>query len=294
MIRRLKILWDFSRPHTIIGSLVSICTLYLMSMDKEEISRHLDWLVITLVAGISCNVFIVGLNQLIDKDLDKINKPYLPLASGALTDSRGIIIIITGLIISLVTSWMLSPVLGLLITVINLIGYLYSAPPVQLKRHHLPAALAITAVRGLLVNIGMFLHFKYMQTGQFTEITTPVWILTSFVVAFSVAIAWFKDLPDTTGDQQFKYKTLAVLYNTTVVFRTGSTLIGVAYIYVIIWAVIANEWFLTWVHALAFLLFTGLILQTKTENHTSIVRFYKLFWVFFFAEYLFFGLWTII
>jgi homogentisate phytyltransferase/homogentisate geranylgeranyltransferase len=294
MIRGLKILWDFSRPHTIIGSLVSICTLYLMSMDKQDMGKHLDWLLITLVAGISCNVFIVGLNQLIDKDLDKINKPYLPLASGALTDSRGKIIIITALIISLLTSWMLSPVLGLLITVINLIGYLYSAPPVQLKRHHLPAALAITVVRGLLVNTGMFLHFKYLQTGQISEITTPVWILTGFVVAFSVAIAWFKDLPDTAGDQQFKFRTLAVLYNTTVVFRTGSALLGAAYIAVIAWAVMANEWFLTFTHAIASLLFTGLILQTNSENHTSIVRFYKLFWVFFFAEYLFFGLWTII
>lgn len=294
MIRRLKILWDFSRPHTIIGSLVSICTLYLMSMDKQDMGKHLDWLVITLVAGISCNVFIVGLNQLIDKDLDKINKPYLPLASGALTDSRGKIIIITAFFISLLTSWMLSPVLGLLITVINLIGYLYSAPPVQLKRHHLPAALSITVVRGLLVNTGMFLHFKFMQTGQFTEISTPVWILTGFVVAFSVAIAWFKDLPDTAGDQQFKFRTLAVLYNTKLVFRTGSALLGVAYITVIIWAVMTNEWFLTWTHATALLLFTGLILQTNNEKHTSIVRFYKLFWVFFFAEYLFFGLWTII
>jgi homogentisate phytyltransferase/homogentisate geranylgeranyltransferase len=294
MMRRLKILWDFSRPHTIIGSLVSICTLYLMSMDKQDMGKHLDWLLITLVAGISCNVFIVGLNQLIDKDLDKINKPYLPLASGTLTDSGGKIIIITALLISMLTSWILSPVLGLLITVINLIGYLYSAPPVQLKRHHLPAALAITIVRGLLVNTGMFLHFKYLQTGQTSEISTPVWILTGFVVAFSVAIAWFKDLPDTAGDQQFKFRTLAVLYNTTVVFRTGSALLGVAYITVIIWAVMANEWFLTWAHALAFLLFTGLIFQTNSENHTSIVRFYKLFWVFFFAEYLFFGLWTII
>ena len=294
MIGRLKTLWDFSRPHTIIGSLVSICTLYLMSMEKQDMGKHLDWLLITLLAGISCNVFIVGLNQLFDKDLDKINKPYLPLASGTLSDSGGKIIINTALFISLLTSWMLSPILGLLITVIKLIGYLYSTPPVQLKRHHLPAALAITIVRGLLVNTGMFLHFNYLQTGQFTEITTPVWILTGFVVAFSVAIAWFKDLPDTEGDQQFKFRTLAVLYNTKVVFRTGSALLGVAYIAVIIWSIIANVWFLTWAHALAFLQFTGLFLQTNSESHTSIVRFYKLFWVFFFAEYLFFGLWTII
>jgi homogentisate phytyltransferase/homogentisate geranylgeranyltransferase len=294
MIKRLRILWDFSRPHTIIGSLVSISTLYLMSMDNQGMGNHLDWLLITLVSGISCNVFIVGLNQLIDIDLDRINKPYLPLASGALTTRQGKRIILTSLIISILSSWYLSPVLGLLISVINLIGYLYSAPPVQLKRHHLPAALAITIVRGVLVNVGMFLHFSYLKTDQFVSITAPVWILTGFVVAFSVAIAWFKDLPDTDGDQQFNFKTLAVLYNTTFVFRTGTTMLGLAYILVVIWAYHANQWFLFWAHVWALVFFAFLVIRTKIQNHASIVRFYKLFWVFFFAEYIFFGIWTII
>jgi homogentisate phytyltransferase/homogentisate geranylgeranyltransferase len=294
MIRKLKVLWAFSRPHTIIGSLVSISTLYLMSEDQQDMGKHLDWLLITLVSGISCNVFIVGLNQLIDIDLDKINKPYLPLARGTLTARQGKQIIMAALLISLITSWYLSPVLGILISVINLIGYLYSAPPIQLKRHHLPAALAITVVRGVLVNIGMFLHFKYLQTPQIAEIPAPVWMLTGFVVAFSVAIAWFKDLPDREGDQHFKFKTLAVLYNTTFVYRTGSTLIGLAYSTVIIWAYFAGQWFLFWSHALALLLFLILVLITDIRKHAAIVRFYMLFWIFFFAEYLFFGLWTII
>jgi homogentisate phytyltransferase/homogentisate geranylgeranyltransferase len=263
-------------------------------MDNQGMGNHLDWLLITLVSGISCNVFIVGLNQLIDIDLDRINKPYLPLASGALTTRQGKRIILTSLIISILSSWYLSPVLGLLISVINLIGYLYSAPPVQLKRHHLPAALAITIVRGVLVNVGMFLHFSYLKTDQFVSITAPVWILTGFVVAFSVAIAWFKDLPDTDGDQQFNFKTLAVLYNTTFVFRTGTTMLGLAYILVVIWAYHANQWFLFWAHVWALVFFAFLVIRTKIQNHASIVRFYKLFWVFFFAEYIFFGIWTII
>lgn len=294
MVGKIKILWDFSRPHTIIGSLVSICTLYLMSIGKQDVGNHLDWLLGTLVAGLSCNVFIVGLNQLIDMNLDKINKPHLPLASGTLTVIQGQRIIIAALIVSLISSWFLSLVLGLLISIINLIGYLYSVPPVQLKRHHLPAALAITIVRGVLVNVGMFLHFDYLQTGQIVNITTPVWILTGFVVAFSVAIAWFKDLPDKEGDQQFKFKTMAVLYNVSFVFRAGSSLLALAYVLVVLWAYLTNEWFLFWTHVLALTLFAILILRTQTQNHASIVRFYKLFWVFFFAEYIFFGLWTII
>lgn len=34
------------------------------------------------------NVSIVGLNQLYDVEIDKINKPYLPLASGEMTQSQ--------------------------------------------------------------------------------------------------------------------------------------------------------------------------------------------------------------
>ena len=41
-----------------------------------------------LVPALLMNVSIVGLNQLYDVEIDKINKPYLPLASGEMTQAQ--------------------------------------------------------------------------------------------------------------------------------------------------------------------------------------------------------------
>ncbi len=38
-----------------------------------------------LVSALLMNVCIVGLNQLYDVEIDRVNKPYLPLASGEMT-----------------------------------------------------------------------------------------------------------------------------------------------------------------------------------------------------------------
>ena len=38
-----------------------------------------------LLALLLGNAFIVGLNQIYDKEIDEINKPFLPIASGEMT-----------------------------------------------------------------------------------------------------------------------------------------------------------------------------------------------------------------
>lgn len=42
-------------------------------------------LIQALVPALLMNIAIVGLNQLTDVEIDRVNKPYLPLASGELT-----------------------------------------------------------------------------------------------------------------------------------------------------------------------------------------------------------------
>ena len=81
----LKTLWQFSRPHTIIGSILSLTTLYVLACKNEQLIQNLLILFIVIIAGLACNIFIVGINQLEDIAVDKINKPYLPLASGVLS-----------------------------------------------------------------------------------------------------------------------------------------------------------------------------------------------------------------
>ena len=41
-------------------------------------------LMLTLVACLAANIYVVGLNQLTDIAIDQVNKPTLPLAAGTL------------------------------------------------------------------------------------------------------------------------------------------------------------------------------------------------------------------
>jgi homogentisate phytyltransferase/homogentisate geranylgeranyltransferase len=289
----LKILWQFSRPHTIIGSLCSISALYIIASKGNNLSQHAGLYLLTLIAALACNVFIVGINQIADVEMDKINKPYLPLAAGTLTRKNALAIVYTALAICLVVSFFASLFYFGLIVLILLIGIAYSLPPLYLKQHHLPAALAITIVRGLLVNVGIFLHFQKTMFGNF-ELPGYVWCLAIFIMAFSIAIAWFKDLPDTEGDEKFHVKTLAVLYSKRNALLGGTLLVCAAYVFVIVWSFLyaaKNREFLLATHGFLFMLFLLNYSFVKLKEKDSIKKFYLRFWVFFFAEYILFAWW---
>lgn len=296
MMKSLKIFWQFSRPHTIIGSLCSISSLYVLASKGHLLFAHLWLFAATLLAALACNVFIVGINQIADIELDKINKPYLPLAAGSLTMLAAKQIVWACLFISLLVSILTSYLLFLLILVILLIGAAYSLPPLSLKKHHLPAALAITVVRGLLVNVGIFLHFQYAIDQQL-QLPDYIVCLTVFMMAFSIAIAWFKDLPDTDGDQQFRIKTLAVLYSKKNALYGGMVLLSIAYAYLLYWSFIADyahTRFLFLGNSVLFVFFLLNYFSVRLNNQVSVKYFYLRFWVFFFVEYWLFAIWILL
>ncbi len=286
-------LWKFSRPHTIIGSAISILTLYII-ICKDCKTEHLLILFTALIVGITCNIFIVGINQIADVNIDKINKPYLPIPAGELSILGAKIIVVTSLLLSLILSFIISPYLFLIIALSTSIGWAYSMPPIYLKKHHLTAALAITFVRGILINLGGFVVLNYV-INKSINIPMDVQILTAFIIVFSIVISWFKDLPDMEGDSEYKIKTLAIVYSPKSVFITGTILLALTYFITILLKyqdVInsTNPSFQTLVlyYGNIFLLVL-FVLNSFTINlasHLSIKKFYKRFWWFFFAEYM--------
>lgn len=292
-MKKLYILWKFSRPHTIIGSTISITTLYAMACQHIAFFAHWPLLVLAIVTGITCNIFIVGINQIEDVEIDKINKPYLPIAAGELSIKNAYRIIYTSACLSVLFATYISFYLTGIVMLSMLIGMAYSLPPLSLKKHHLPAALAITIVRGFLVNIGGFYVFNTV-VNQSTEIIEPVWLLTFFIIAFSIAISWFKDMPDTEGDAKYKIKTLAILYSQKTALIAGSSLVGLAfgmliYYYTVSYFISEKPSFST--NLLLFgncILLSLFIVNTamiRLKKQNSIKQFYKRFWLFFFAEY---------
>ena len=41
------------------------------------------------------NAFIVGINQIFDKDIDVLNKPFLPVASGEMSEKAAWVTVLT-------------------------------------------------------------------------------------------------------------------------------------------------------------------------------------------------------
>lgn len=282
-MRTLKTLWEFTRPHTIIGSAISVTALYLMAIREWEFSLLFF---LSLAAALLCNVFITGYNQLVDIDLDRVNKPELPLPAGNLSVPSARIIVYGSLIASLLISAYASLFLLGLVAIIAALGFIYSWKRIYLKRRHQTAAFAIIIVRGVLINLG----FYALYSGGF-DFPVEIWTLTVFVVLFSAGIAWFKDIPDIEGDAEIDIGSLAIKRGATKTFSAGVWLLGFAYST----AAFAPLFFdfqmgsgsvITIGHAILGIAFLVLASKTNPLEKKQMKRFYLSFWVLFFLEYL--------
>ncbi len=287
-------LWKFSRPHTIIGTSLSVLSLYLVAMAVSSTKFSDVNLAHFLGAWIAClcgNIYIVGLNQLEDIEIDKINKPTLPLASGEFSREQGqFIVIITG-ILALAIAWLNGLFLLGMVAISLAIGTAYSLPPIRLKQYPFWAALCIFTVRGTVVNLGLFLHFSWLlQKSQ--AIVPAVWILTIFILVFTFAIAIFKDIPDLEGDRLYNITTLTIQLGQPAVFNLALWVLTICYVGMMIVGVLKiaglNSLFLILIHLGLLLLMWWKSRTVDLTNKKAIADFYQFIWKLFFAEYLIF------
>lgn len=143
VLSQAKVLWDFTRPHTIIGSCLSIVSLFLFAVPRHlwMTTKFQTSVLQALIPSLFVNLYITGVNQVTDVEIDKINKPYLPIAAGRLSKRDGTLIVLASLFLGLYNygtmDWPLRA--GLIGSAI--LGTLYSVPPFRLKRYPLLAAL---------------------------------------------------------------------------------------------------------------------------------------------------------
>lgn len=294
-------LWKFSRPHTVIGTSLSVLSLYLVAgAVRSEFALLEDWqaLVVAWIACLCGNIYIVGLNQLEDIGIDQINKPHLPLASGEFSQRQAqTIVVLTGAV-ALLLAFLEGPWLLAMVSLSLMIGTAYSLPPIRLKRFPFWAALCIFVVRGVIVNLGLFLHFSWVATAGLVEprliVPPAVWALTLFILGFTLAIALFKDIPDIEGDRQYQIRTLSLRLGGKTVFNLSRWVITICYLGMVSasWLGLpgVNSTWLSLSHLLALSLFWVASFKVDLQDKRSISQFYQFIWKLFFLEYLIFPL----
>ncbi len=284
---------QFSRPHTIIGTTLSVLGLYLIALAQSQTDHaHLFELALALLSCLSANIYIVGLNQITDIQIDRINKPHLPLASGAFSTRTAWRIVILSLLISVGTAIGQGRYLMITVLVSLIIGTAYSLPPLRLKQFHFWAAACIFTVRGAVVNVFLFLHFGFILSAS--EVVPPhVWVLTAFIFGLSLVIAWFKDIPDIDGDRHFKIATLSCRLGPDKVFRLGVYVLTACYLSLILAGIVGisgvNGLVLALTHLFLLALMWAMSKRVQPQDKTSFASYYQFIWTLFFCEYIFYA-----
>ncbi|MGB3767165.1 MAG: homogentisate phytyltransferase [Phormidesmis sp.] len=298
----LQAFWKFSRPHTIIGTSLSVAALLAIALaaTPPPIEPRIvigSWL-LAWVACLCGNVYIVGLNQVEDVAIDRINKPDLPIASGEFSKAHAqmLVWLMGGVAIALS---LISQNIYLILTVCLslLIGTAYSLPPIRLKRFPFWASVCILVVRGAIVNLGLYLYFS-TQLGLGSVVPARVWALMLFVLVFSFAIAIFKDIPDLEGDRQYNISTYTLQLGRKKVFNLARWVLTACY-----GGLIVAAPFLAGVQALFLMSAQGAGIiyfwwlsrrvdldSSPTLKDISYPDFYQFIWKLFFIEYLIFPL----
>jgi homogentisate phytyltransferase / homogentisate geranylgeranyltransferase len=283
----LSVLWRFSRPHTVIGTALSIVGLYVIAVAKLPGSGLGDlWWV--LVAGAGVNVAIVGLNQLTDVEIDRVNKPHLPLAAGLLSRPAAWRIVAVAAAVPVGLALTQGPLETGAVLIALAVGAAYSLPPARLKRFPVPASLSISGVRAAVVNVGVYGHFSLAFGGDL-RIPPSVWGLTLFVLPFSFAIAVLKDVPDMEGDRRFRIATFTVRLGPRRAARLGLGALVLAYVGMIVAGPVlisdAQPVVLAAGHAAALALLLWWSRAADPADRDAFGAFYMRVWGLFFLEY---------
>ncbi|XP_059463197.1 homogentisate solanesyltransferase, chloroplastic-like [Corylus avellana] len=289
--------WRFLRPHTIRGTALGSSALVARALIEN--THLIKWSLLLkafsgLFALICGNGYIVGINQIYDIGIDKVNKPYLPIAAGDLSVQSAWLLVIffavTGL---LIVGLNFGPFITSLYCLGLFLGTIYSVPPFRMKRFPVAAFLIIATVRGFLLNFGVY-YATRAALGLTFEWSSPVAFITTFVTLFALVIAITKDLPDVEGDRKFQISTLATKLGVRNIAFLGSGLLLVNYVASALAALYIPQAFnrslMVPAHMIlaSILIFQAWVLEQANYTQEAISRFYRFIWNLFYAEYIIF------
>ncbi len=281
-----------------IATTVQVVALFAITVGNQVgVVRGLVPVLLTLVTCLALNVVIVGLNQITDVGIDRINKPWLPLASGVLRVRQGQIIVALAGLTALLGAWAAGPFLLATVLAILVIGSAYSAPPLRLKRFSLWAAICIALARGVIANVGVALHYGRVFDDVASVSHATLAALAAFFFGFGLVIAIYKDIPDLIGDRAYGIRTFTVAMGARAAFDLGRAILTASYAGVMLIAALRlpqpNAALLLSTQGLALWVFWTASGRVDPVDPSAITRFYQLLWGLFYAQYVVLGVYQV-
>ena len=256
----------------------------------------IDWMLLPkalrgLLALLCGNGYIVGINQIYDFGIDKVNKPFLPIAAGDLSipSAWALVIGLAALGFGIVAT-NFGNLITSLYTFGLFLGTIYSVPPLRLKQFAVPAFMIIATVRGFLLNFGVY-YATRAALGLPYQWSPSILFITIFVTVFATVIAITKDLPDIEGDKKFDISTFATKLGVRKISMLGAGLLLANYVGAIAAGLYLPHAFKTKLmvagHATLgiCLVYQTWLLDSAKYSKEAIANFYRFIWYLFYSEY---------
>ncbi|RDX66218.1 Glycinol 4-dimethylallyltransferase, partial [Mucuna pruriens] len=277
----------FCYPYAFIGRTLSTISVSLLVVEKLSDISPLFFigLLQILIPHSFLDLYINGVNQLFDIEIDKINKPYLPLASGQLSFTTGVIIVVSSLILSIWLGWNIGswPLTWSLILIFLLwTAYSINVPLLRWKGHPFLAAMCIFASWAYIFPITFFLHMQTFVLKRPTVFPRSLIFFVAFMSFYSVGVALFKDIPDIEGDKKFNIHSFSARLGQKKVFWICTSLFEMAFGVAFLGGVTSSYLWIKIVTGLGHAVLASILwYQAKSvdlKSKASIRSFYTLTW----------------
>ncbi|XP_025615140.1 naringenin 8-dimethylallyltransferase 2, chloroplastic isoform X2 [Arachis hypogaea] len=255
IIHALDAFRKFSRFYAFIAMIVGSFSSSLLAVDNlSELSpTFFNGFLQYVAAFFFMHMYIVGVNQLADLEIDKINKPYLPLASGDFSFRNGVIIvtsflltvryhlliyIYSGILSSTIifvqsfgVGWMIGskPLIWALFgSFFFMSAYSVDLPLLRWKKSTILSVMANIFSMLISFNFGPFFHMKTVLN-KAAIFPRSLVFATAVMGIFYGIITLAKDIPDIEGDKKAGLQTLPVRLGPKKVFWFCVCLLEMAY-----------------------------------------------------------------
>jgi len=169
-----------------------------------------------MFAWIGIWLYAVQVNDIEDIDIDKISNQERPLVQHTITASEAKEIGYIWLIVALAGSWSVGFYPFYMCLVAIIISYVYSVPPLRLKR--------VTALSTFLISIACLVTilagFFFVSINKVVA-TFPVLFVIKILIIFTLGVS-IKDMKDVEGDGVNGIKTVPVIFG-----KNGPWVVGV-------------------------------------------------------------------
>ncbi|MCW8820513.1 MAG: UbiA family prenyltransferase [Ignavibacteriaceae bacterium] len=222
---------------------------------QPTIQDYLLLLSVFLMFGPLGTGFSQSINDLFDLELDRVNEPTRPIPSGRLTEKEALLnsIVVFSLALGLgVFLWLYiggtrGMIILLSIVAALILSYIYSAPPLKLKKNILTSAPAVGFAYSLVT--------WFSANALFSDIRPEVYWMAGLNFFMAIALIILNDFKSAKGDKEGGMKSLTVMIGPKKTFLVSFFIIDMIFL---VFAWLEYSWGL---YPLVYMMLGGLLLN---------------------------------